>query len=372
MLQISSAFDSGNIIIHQADTPGNIRLSIAKDRESDFFQWFHFRLSGAKDEACQFTIENADQAAFKGGWKDYKVCVSYDRETWFRVQTSYVDGELSWQHTPEFDSVYYAYFAPYSLERHADFVADCLQHDEVSLRVLGQTIKGRDMDCLSIGTGEKVMWVIGRQHPGETQASWWMEGFLSRLLDDNDPVARVLREKGRFHIVSNMNPDGSFEGHLRTNYAGANLNREWNKASLQSSPEVYHTLAAMDDNPPDMCLDVHGDESLPYNFIAGAEGIPGYTDKQAQNLADFLMAYKIASPDFQTEIGYPKTKAGKANMSYCTNYTARTYDCLAMTLEMPFKDNANMPDPKYGWSPERCANLGAASLDAMLAVIDKL
>jgi len=43
-----------------------------------------------------------------------------------------------------------------------------------------------------------------------------------------------------------------------------------------------------------------------------------------------------------------------------------------MTLEMPFKDNADLPDPIYGWSPERAARLGAASLDAMLAVIDQL
>ena len=128
----------------------------------------------------------------------------------------------------------------------------------------------------------------------------------------------------------------------------------------------------MDVAKPDLCLDVHGDESLPYNFIAGAEGIPDYTEKQARNLAEFLTAYKVASPDFQTEVGYPKTPKGKANMSYCTNYTAHAFDCLAMTLEMPFKDNANMPDPEFGWSPERCANLGAASLDAMLAVIDRL
>ena len=56
----------------------------------------------------------------------------------------------------------------------------------------------------------------------------------------------------------------------------------------------------------------------------------------------------------------------------CTNYTAHAYDCLAMTLEMPFKDNANAPDTEFGWSPDRSADLGAAVLDAMLAVVDEL
>src|SRR3546814_16705096 len=86
-----------------------------------------------------------------------------------------------------------------------------------------------------------------RQHPGETMAEWWMEGALERLTDVADPVARSLRRKARFHIVPNMNPDGSFRGHLRTNAAGVNLNREWHAPSLERSPEVHHVLERMKD-----------------------------------------------------------------------------------------------------------------------------
>ena len=372
-LQITSAFDGGNIIVHSQSDPTNIRLSIRPDNASDFYQWFYFRLSAAKGQALRLVIENAKNAAFTGGWEGYKACASYDRETWFRIEaTSYVDGNLIIEHQPDHDSLYYAYFAPYSMERHANVVAEAALHEACSLRVLGQTVEGQDLDCLSIGNGKKIIWVIARQHPGETMAEWWMEGFLARLLDDEDDVSLKLREKATFHIVPNMNPDGSRNGNLRTNHAGANLNREWGVATIQSAPEVYYTIAAMDAAKPDLCLDVHGDESLPYNFIAGAEGIPGYTQKQADNLAAFLSAYKTASPDFQTEHGYPKNQPGTANLTMCTNYTAHAYDCLAMTLEMPFKDNADAPDSEFGWSPDRSADLGGAVLDAMLAVVDEL
>lgn len=371
-LHITAAFDGGNIIVHEVSDPAQIRLSIAKDNASDFYQWFYYRLSGAKDQACRMVIENAGGAAYTGGWDGYNACASYDRETWFRVPTTYENGQLIISHTPELDSVYYAYFAPYSMERHADLIAECLQHPDVSLRVLGQTVEGQDLDCLSVGQGEKVMWVTARQHPGETMAEWWAEGFLARLLDDDDPVARILREKARFHIIPNMNPDGSRHGNLRTNAAGANLNREWDKATVQSSPEVFYTLAAMDADKPDLCLDAHGDETLPYNFIAATQGIPNYSDKQARNLETFLTAYKTASPDFQTTYGYPVNKPGTANLSMCTNHTAHRYDCLSMTLEMPFKDNADLPDEVFGWSPDRAAKLGSAVLDAMLAVVDQL
>lgn len=36
-----------------------------------------------------------------------------------------------------------------------------------------------------------------------------------------------------------MNPDGSVRGHLRTNAAGVNLNREWAQPTIENSPEVY-------------------------------------------------------------------------------------------------------------------------------------
>jgi murein tripeptide amidase MpaA len=81
---------------------------------------------------------------------------------------------------------------------------------------------------------------------------------------------------------------------------------------------------------------------------------------------------RLASVDFQSEFGYDVDAPGKANMTLATNWVAERFDCLANTLEMPFKDNDNVPDSVMGWSPERSAKLGEASLIAMLAVVDDL
>ena len=372
-LQINAAFDSGNIIVEHAEDPADIRLSIRPDTGSHFYQWFNFRSTGGKDTASTYRIINAAGAAFPNAWDGYQVAASYDRDTWFRVaETRYENGHLVWTHTSEQDSVYYAYFAPYSMEHHADLISDCLQYDGVSLDVIGQSIQGQAIDCLSVGEGDKTVWVIARQHPGESMAEWWMEGFLARLLDENDEVSQQLRRDATFRIVPNMNPDGSRLGNLRTNAVGANLNREWGVCTEDRSPEVLCTIAAMDADKPVLCLDVHGDEALPYNFIAGAEGIPGYTEKQAADLAAFLEAYKSASPEFQTKHGYATSKPGTGNLTMCTNFTAHRYDCLAMTLEMPFKDNADAPNAETGWSPDRSAELGAAVIDAMADVLEQL
>ena len=372
-LSINSAFDGGNIDVLNAEDAGDIRLNIRKDNASDFYQWFYFRLTGAKGENCRMVMENAKDAAFVGGWDGYRACASYDRKHWFRVEnTRYENGQLIIEHTPEQDGIYYAYFAPYSAERHHDQIAHYVADHGVSLSVIGHSVEGQTLDCLEIGEGDINIWVIARQHPGETMAEWWMDGFITHLINGQDEATQTLHKKAKFFIVPNMNPDGSCRGNLRTNVKGANLNREWGVATLETCPEVLHTIAAMDANPPKLCLDVHGDEALPYNFIAGAEGIPGYTEKQAQNLADFLEAYKRSTPEFQTKYGYGLSKPGTANLTMCTNYTAHRYDCLAMTLEMPFKDNADRPNKAVGWSPERSAALGQAVIQAMADVIDQL
>jgi len=46
----------------------------------------------------------------------------YDRQRWFRVRTAFDGAEMTVEHAPEHDSVYYAYFEPYSWERHLDLL----------------------------------------------------------------------------------------------------------------------------------------------------------------------------------------------------------------------------------------------------------
>jgi len=56
----------------------------------------------------------------------------------------------------------------------------------------------------------------------------------------------------------------------------------------------------------------------------------------------------------------------------CTNWVAQRFDALSLTLEQPFKDNANAPDAEAGWSPERSRRLGAACVEAIAAIADRL
>ena len=376
MIRIDCAFDSGNIIPERISGPHEIVLSIRKDAHSDFYQWFHFRLSGGRGQRCIIRIVDLNGSAYPGGWPGYRACISEDRQHWRRAATSFdaksANGTLTIEVTPATDQIWLAYFAPYSMERHHDLIARIAARPGVAADVLGHSIDGRPIDRLVIGDGPANIWLYARQHPGESMAQWWMEGALERLTDPADPVARKLRQLATLHIVPNMNPDGSVRGHLRTNAAGVNLNREWRAPSAEKSPEVLCVLAAMDAVGCHLAMDVHGDEAIPQVFIAGFEGIPSITPKQLALLADYKARLARITPDFQTAKGYPISRPGTANLAMSTNQLAERFGCLAMTLEMPFKDNDDLPCANQGWSPERSMQLGRDCLAAILETLPSL
>lgn len=367
-ISINAAFDSGNIVVDSIDGT-RARLSIRKDRESDFFQWFHFRVACAVGDELELAIAGLGESAYPDGWPGYAACASYDRENWFRLDTGYEAGTLTINHSAEGQLLWIAYFAPYSMERHHDLVASVTECDGVSYRCLGTSLEGQPIDCLEMGTGPVQVWLYARQHPGESMAEWWMEGALEKLTDPADPHARSLRQKCRFHIVPNMNPDGSRRGHLRTNYAGVNLNREWDNPTADRSPEVLAVRNAMDESGVDWAMDVHGDEAIPAVFLAGFEGIPSLKDEQQARYLAFQSALAANTPDFQTALGYESSAPGRANLSMSTTQLAERFGAVSMTIEMPFKDNRDLPDPVAGWSPERSkllAHACLATLDQML------
>ena len=252
------------------------------------------------------------------------------------------------------------------MERHHDLVAEAAASEGVELLRLGTTLDGQPLDCLELGDGEKQVWLTARQHPGETQAEWWMEGALECLTDPTDPVARGLRKLCRLHIVPNCNPDGSRRGHLRTNAVGTNLNREWAEPSAEKSPEVLAILSRMDQTGCDFAMDVHGDEAIPAVFLAGYEGIPDLTQDHLDGYNRYQSILDRRTPDFQTRLGYPKAAPGKANLTMCTTQLAYRFKCTAMTLEMPYEDLIDFPEPEQGWSPERCKLLARDCLAALL------
>jgi murein tripeptide amidase MpaA len=367
-LSINAAFDGGNIRLTAIDGD-RIDLEIKRDEQSDFYQWFSFRLAGARGRSVHLRILNAGGSAFPAGWSGYQVRASADRVVWHMIPTRYENGVLEFEWTGTTDLAWFAYFAPFTMEMHEALVARIATRPGVVHRDLGRSLDGHVIDALTIGSGPKQVWLYARQHPGEPMAEWWMEGALDWLTSS---AAETLLTKATVHVVPNMNPDGSRRGHLRTNAIGVNLNREWHAPSLERSPEVLCVREAMDATGLAFAMDVHGDEAIPANFLVGFEGVPSWTEARGDLFRTYRDRLAAHTPDFQTEKGYGTTPPGKGNLSLSTNQVAERYGAIAMTLEMPFKDCEINPDADFGWSGPRSKALGVSCLEVLATMIDRI
>ena len=282
-LSIDSAFDGGNInVVSIGDA--TIDLDIRRDRYSGFYQWFSFRLAGGRGRSTTLRIVNAGGSAFPAGWTGYQVRASTDRLAWRTIPTRYAEGVLEFDWSGDGDLVWFAYFEPYTMERHHALIARIAGRPGVTHRELGRSLDGQAIDALVLGQGPKMVWLYGRQHPGEPMAEYWMEGTLDWL---TSPAAAAFLGQATIHVVPNMNPDGTRRGHLRTNAAGVNLNREWAGPSAARSPEVLCVREAMDASRVAFAMDVHGDEAIPANFLAGFEGVPSFSEARGAVFTEY-------------------------------------------------------------------------------------
>lgn len=150
----------------------------------------------------------------------------------------------------------------------------------------------------------------------------------------------------------------------------------------------------------DAFLDVHGDEVLPYNFLAGSgeythlfshllnntfnidnliydfsfdlhhkqEGCPNWSERLEILHGAFLSKYSTTNSDMQIPVAYEPEEKGQGRLNVCSNQIAFRYDCLSATLEMPFKDCLSNPDPERGWNGARAAMLGSSVIEALVHV----
>ncbi|EGH66137.1 peptidase M14, carboxypeptidase A [Pseudomonas syringae pv. actinidiae str. M302091] len=375
-LTISSDFDSGNIQVLDSSDPARIRLAIRPDTQSAHFQWFHFKVDGLNvGQTYGLSLSNASESTFNSAWSGYNAVASYDHKHWFRVPSNFDGKALNFSLAAEQAQVWFAYFEPYSRERHDGLIEQAQTNAGMQVLATGKSIEGRDIQLLRKGDGsegKRKIWFIAQQHPGEHMAEWFMEGVIERLQQKDDTVLQQLLASADLYLVPNMNPDGAFHGHLRTNAAGKDLNRAWQDSTEAQSPEVLFVRQQMEHYGVDMFLDVHGDKEIPQVFTAACEGNPGYTAHQRQLEERFRSRLSDVTVDFQTVYGYPRSAPGQANMNLAANAIGERYKCLALTLEMPFKDHDNAPDPLTGWSGKRSAQLAKDVLSVLAEMVADL
>ena len=359
---ISSNIPSGNIL-EERIAGNSIELNIRGDiMNPNDFQWFNFELEGVIGESYHVTINNASHARFAEGWYAHDVAfqtsASYDGENWFFIPTVYdVDvGELTMTVHLDQARIQLAFFPPYAYEKHLQLLS--FIHAETSWKVasLGKSAENRDITLVTIGEPsplKKNIWMIAGQHPGEHQGPHYMDGLLRHLQTSFADYADIF-DKAVFYCVPNINPDGTVHGNLRTNLKGKDLNRMWQRATIEESPEVFYVLEEMKRVGVDFFIDVHSDEVIPRGaFLDLGHNNSVTIDNALMQLEQaFLEQFMTETPLMQNELAYPIKARETSNLDLASAYIAEQYHCPAFTLEMPTNK----------WTVAQCHQLGIASL----------
>lgn len=107
-------------------------------------------------------------------------------------------------------------------------LCDSLGGLEVPLLIIHENYKGKTESTMYSDEDRQIMKrcviVCGRAHPGESNGSYMIEGFIDFLCGESK-MAEFLRRHVIFKIVPMINPDGATMGNYRTGISGRDFNR---------------------------------------------------------------------------------------------------------------------------------------------------
>jgi cytosolic carboxypeptidase protein 2/3 len=123
---------------------------------------------------------------------------------------------------------------------------------------------------------KKYIIVCSRVHPGETNASFILQGFLN-FITSNEPYAVDLRKRIVFKVIPMTNPDGVIVGNYRTSISGNDLNRQFHAPNIKLHPTVCSIKSmvseiirnAKEPEPLSSFIDIHGHSRKKSIFIYG-------------------------------------------------------------------------------------------------------
>ena len=174
--------------------------------------------------------------------------------------------------------------------------------------LLCETLAGNRCDLLTITEpsslkDRKIVVVTGRVHPGESNASWMVQGIIDFITGETEE-ARELRSLYIFKIIPMMNPDGVINGNYRNSLAGIDLNRCWDHPDPTFHPTIHKTKELIKNlqsrQGVSLLCDFHGHSRKEGLFVFGC--IPDFDhDKRDHKNLIFPQMFDRASDFFRLD-----------------------------------------------------------------------
>ena len=336
-IKITCDFESGNCKILKISTKNNkdYYVKLTKNHEPypkhikrKYENWFYFKVNNCKDKNITFDFKYLKY--FQNNFNKYTTCYSYDNKIWKRTPTTIKKDNIVWSFTPKKNTIWFAYYAPYTTKRKNKLMLEMKKKSNTKYKVLGLSNMKQKIDMLKIGHGDKHMFIVARQHPGETVGSYMAEGLLKEFFESKHSKKRKeFVKKYTLNIIPMCNPDGVYLGHWYTNKKGCNLNRNWQKRRCVENQIILDNFGYQ--NYGVLYIDLHGDEGADNHFVTHGSPKP--------NVVYDIFNKTINSIDENFQLkDYYEEEEDRGNHN--TFGIWGTYDCKwknAMTIEACMK-----------------------------------
>uniref|UniRef100_A0A8D8R903 Cytosolic carboxypeptidase 1 n=1 Tax=Cacopsylla melanoneura TaxID=428564 RepID=A0A8D8R903_9HEMI len=334
VLRFESRFESGNLRKAIQVGPYEYDLILMPDVNSTHHhQWFYFEVSNMESQAVYtlniinqekshsqyqqgmkpllFSVKEA--ACGRGAWLRTGSDVCYYRNSYISNRHQRYLGRKSaraasknsheFYHTLSFtvkfqhslDICYLAYHYPFT---YSTLLTNIWKMSKsfnprtvhFSCDPLCDTLNGNQIPVITLTATDNVInriedreliFLTSRVHPGESNASWLLDGIL-RFLTGNELSGAKLRCKYVIKIVPMLNVEGVINGCHRCSLSNEDLNRKWKSPHPILHPEIFHTkgLLAFSSRilkrPVYFYCDFHGHSLKKNIFLYGCSGQESY------------------------------------------------------------------------------------------------
>ncbi|XP_076994672.1 cytosolic carboxypeptidase 3 isoform X4 [Tamandua tetradactyla] len=307
-LMFEARFESGNLqkVVKVAEY--EYQLTVRPDLFTNkHTQWYYFQVTNTQAGiAYRFTIVNftkpaslynrgmrplfysdKEAKAHSIGWQRIGDQIKYYKNNLGQDGHHYFSLTWTFQFPHNKDTCYFAHCYPYTYTNLQDYLSginnDPIRSKYCKIRVLCHTLARNMVYVLTITTPlkntesrkRKAVILTARVHPGETNSSWIMKGFLDYILGDSSD-AQLLRDTFIFKVVPMLNPDGVIVGNYRCSLAGRDLNRNYTSLLKESFPSVWYTRnmihRLMEEREVILYCDLHGHSRKENIFMYGCDG----------------------------------------------------------------------------------------------------
>ncbi len=210
--------------------------------------WYAFRLWADRPRWIRLTL------TYEHGTHRYYPKISRDGLHWSRLDSTLFSadtakGTATLRLHLDSDTLWVSAQELITERAFSRFLDELKQHHFVKIETIGRTHLGSPIQALTLSEAEdpqRLVLVMGRQHPPEVTGSLALMAFLRRICED-DELAREFRQRYAVLAVPLMNPDGVNQGHWRHNGAGVDLNRDWyqfHQPETRSAADFFRARAA--------------------------------------------------------------------------------------------------------------------------------